>query len=104
MYGSTVTFKGRTFNVVASSKAAKKKMQMANYLAEKSAVFDFPVDTSILPRSGVTVPGFDKSISLQSTVVDPSGVAYEVYEVMDDPKEPFIRCTCNRKQNTSTAI
>ncbi len=102
-YGSTVTFRGRVFNVVSESKKAQKTMQPANYLATKDASFDFPTESATLPLSGTMVQGFDKAIALRETLTE-NGVDYEVYQVQDDPKEPFVRCVCNRKQNRSTAI
>ena len=96
-YGSDMTFKGRTFRVVQTSRASQLQMGPTNQTLMRPAVFDMPVNTTPL-ADGTTAEGFDVSgIGLKS-FVESGGSRYEVMSITDDPQEPFVRLTCVRKQ------
>ncbi len=103
-YGSQITYKGRTFIVNASSKSAHKDGRQANYLGMKNATFDLPIEDSVLPLSGRTAPGFMTSgITLKETVTE-DGIDFQIFEIQDATKEPFIRLVCNRLQGMNTKV
>ncbi len=96
-YGSQISHKGTFYKVVGSSQAESKAMDKNNYTALKPAVFDMPATTQVLSDS-TTALGFDVSgIGLRSNVQQ-DGTEFEVYQIQDDPREPFVRLICTRKQ------
>lgn len=93
-------FGDRLFRVVATSRSAEKKGQQANYLLMKPQTFDLPRVDLVL-RDGTTAPGFEGSgIELKSTV-RAGNTDFEVAKIDDDDVEPWVRLSCNRKQNNS---
>lgn len=96
-YGSDITHKGVTYRAVGSSRAATKQMGVTNQMTVKPAVFDMPAYEMTL-SDGTVCGGFDTSgIGLKS-FIQAGGETFEVFTIQDDPKEPFVRLQCNRKQ------
>lgn len=102
-YPSRLQYKGVTYKAVSSSREAKKVMQPNNYLLLKPAVFDLPATDATL-STGECVKGFKGSgIALRQNIcsINADGTKdtdFEVYAIQDDPREPFVRLTCNRVQ------